>query len=351
MAVHPTREEQLAGIDPATYAPYDDPRDYITSWTDRIWITRGLGHLRDHYAPDVKVHTAYGETYGFDDVMRNSIQRMSAFPNRGGGHDDVVWEQRGSDGFISSHRVLNNATHSGFWTYGPPTGRQWINRGTAHCLVKGGKVVEEWVMRDEFAVLQDMGLDPFEIAGQLTRRSPVLRDALHTEGAGAFQGRFPDPVRVGMSGERPRRFDAECEQIAEMFDRVWNGRYMDEVPRFFADTIAIQTVRLRRAMGIAPYQTELIDLLAAFPDAVVEVRDFAAHHSPDIGLRVAAIWLLRGTYSGVPTFGPVNGAPVLILGSSHFEFRRGKIIREWRMYDEIAVIAQILRAGRDLELL
>ena len=36
-----TRDEQLAGIDPATYAPYDDPRDYITSWTDRIWITCG----------------------------------------------------------------------------------------------------------------------------------------------------------------------------------------------------------------------------------------------------------------------------------------------------------------------
>jgi predicted ester cyclase len=340
-----TRDEQLAGIDPATYAPYDDPRDYITSWTDRIWITRGLGHLRDHYAPGVKVHTAYGETYGFDDVMRNSIQRMSAFHNRGGGHDDVVWEQRGADGFVSSHRVLNNATHNGHWTYGPPTGRQWVNRGTAHCLVQGGKVVEEWVMRDEFAVLQDLGLDPFEIAGQLARRSPVLGEAVQATGSGAFAGTFADPVRLGISGERPRRFEAECGMIASMFERVWNGRYMDEVPRTFADTVMVQSVRLRRAMGIAPYQNELIDLLAAFPDGQVTVRDFAVHHSPDLGLRVAAIWLLRGTYSGVPVYGPVNKAPVAVLGSSHFEFRRGKVIREWRMYDEIAVIAQILRAG------
>ena len=43
--------------------------------------------------------TAYGETYGFDHVMRNSIQRMSAFPDRGGGHDDVVWEQ------LHAHRL------------------------------------------------------------------------------------------------------------------------------------------------------------------------------------------------------------------------------------------------------
>ena len=342
-----TRDEQLASIDPATYAPYEDPRDYITSWTDRIWIARGLGHLREHYAPDVRVHTAYGETYGFDHVMRNSIQRMSAFHNRGGGHDDVVWEQRGTDGFISSHRVLNNATHNGHWTYGPPTGRQWINRGTAHCLVRGGKVVEEWVMRDEFAVLQDLGLDPFAIALQLAKSSPVLGAAMQITDAdtGAFAGHFPDPVRAGISGPRPARFEAECQMVAEMFDRVWNQRYIDEISKTFADTVAIQTVRLRRAMGIAPYQNDLIDFLAVFPDGRVEIRDFAVHHSPDLGTRVAAIWLLRGTYSGVPVYGPVNQAPVKILGSSHFEFRRGKIIREWRMFDEIAVIAQIVGAG------
>lgn len=338
--------EQLAGIDPATYAPYDDPRDYITSWTDKIWITRGLGHLKDHYAPDVKVHTAYGETYGFDHVMRNSIQRMSAFPNRGGGHDDVVWEERGRNGFVSSHRVLNNATHSGFWTYGPPTGKQWINRGTAHCLVKHGKVVEEWVTRDEFSVLQGLGLDPFVIAADLARSSPVLGGVTAVGDQGAFAGRYDDPVRLGISGERPRRHDAECAMVAEMFDHVWNQRLLDEVPDYFADTVVVQSVRMRRAMGIAPFQNDLIDLIAPFPDGRVELRDFVTHYSPDLGLRVAAIWLVRGTYSGVPAYGPINGAPVAMLGSSHFEFRRGKIIREWRMFDEIAVIAQITAHGR-----
>ena len=73
-------QDQLAGLKPSAYAPYGNPREYITSWTDKIWISRGLGHLRDHYAPGVKVHTAYGETYGYDDVIRNSIQKMVAFP-------------------------------------------------------------------------------------------------------------------------------------------------------------------------------------------------------------------------------------------------------------------------------
>ena len=51
----------------------------------------GLGRLREHYAADVKVHTAYGETYGFDHVMQNSLQKFAAFPNGGGGHgEDVI---------------------------------------------------------------------------------------------------------------------------------------------------------------------------------------------------------------------------------------------------------------------
>ena len=51
-------EDQLAGLSPSAYAPYGNPREYITSRTDKIWISRGLGQLRDHYAPGVNVHTA-----------------------------------------------------------------------------------------------------------------------------------------------------------------------------------------------------------------------------------------------------------------------------------------------------
>lgn len=53
---------------------------------------------------------------------------------------------------------------------------------------------------------------------------------------------------------------------------------------------------------------------------------------------------MNGTYSGSPCYGPANGAPLNILDASHFEFRSGKITREWRIYDEIAFIAQILRS-------
>ncbi|WP_306392464.1 ester cyclase [Telluria beijingensis] len=344
-------DEQLSCLRPSAYAPYRNPREYITAWTDRIWINRGLGQIHEMYAPDVKVHTSYGETYGMQDVIGNSVQKMVAFSNRGGGHDDVIWESRGDNGFISSHRVFNNAVHDGHWTYGPPTGRQWYNRSVAHCLVQDNVVTEEWVVRDEFAVLEGLGMNPYLVAAELAQRSPVLGNAIVTgEEAGSFAGRIANAAERGVSGARPARYAKETRLIQDFFDEVWNGRHVDRVNRFCDNTVVCQSVRMRRVMQIANYQLELMSLLAAFPDGKMEIRDIAVHDSIDLGLRVAVLWLLRGSYKGAPVYGKVNGAPVTVMGISHFELRDDRIIREYRIFDEISVISQIIKHGNGWEM-
>ena len=82
-----TIAQQLSDLSPSAYAPYRDPREYIMSWTDRIWIKRGLGQIHDHYAPDVKVHTCYGETYGLKNVIGNSIAAAVVAKWEGALHD------------------------------------------------------------------------------------------------------------------------------------------------------------------------------------------------------------------------------------------------------------------------
>ncbi|MBU6497699.1 MAG: ester cyclase [Rhodospirillales bacterium] len=331
---------------PSAYAPYRDPRDYILSWTDTIWIDRAIGRLGEHYSEDIKVHTAYGETYDYNSVIANSVQKFSAFPNGGGGHgEDVVWEQRGVNGFISFHRVLKTGTHSGFWTYGPPTGRDFISRTVAHCLVQDNRIVEEWLVRDEFAVLEALGLDPYKVAAELAARSPVLGSAVTAAPqGGAFAGHIEDPVAVGISGPRPPRHQALCEMIRDYFKDVWNRRRFDLASRYVSDRIVCHVVRMRRVQNLTPYQMEIINLLASFPDGQVEIRDIAVCDGPELGLRVGVIWVLRGTYSGVPTYGPPTNTPIHLLGASQFDIHEGRILREWRIYDEVAVLAQIMAA-------
>lgn len=333
-------------LQPGAYAPYRDPRDYILSWTDVIWIDRAIGRLADHYSRDIEVHTAYGETYDFDSVISNSVQKFAAFPDGGGGHgEDVVWEQRGAAGFISSHRVLKTGTHTGYWTYGPPTGRSFVSRTVAHCLVQDGRITAEWLVRDEFSVLETLGLDPYRIAAELAARSPVTGEAVRwAPGGGAFAGRIADPFAAGISGPRPPAHRAAYELVAGLFAEVWNGRRFDLVTRYVSERIVCHTVRMRRVQNVTPYKMEIINLLASFPDGMIEIRDVAVCESAELGTRVAVIWVLRGSYCGVPTYGAVNGAPVHILGASHFELHEGRVLREWRVYDEVAILAQIMAA-------
>jgi len=216
--------------------------------------------------------------------------------------------------------------------------------------VQDNKVAEEWIVRDEWAVLEHLGLDPYRVAAELAEASPVLGGAMVLGGAqdsstGPFAGRFPDPARAGISGPRPPRRAAECAMVQGMFEEVWNGRLFNRVPAYCDRQVVCNSVRMRRLQGIDPYQVELVNLLATFPDFRVEVRDIAVLDGPENGLRVAAVWLLRGTYCGVPTYGPITRTPVNVLGASHFELKDGKVLREWRIFDEIAILAQI-HAGR-----
>lgn len=338
-----SKSDSPSALNPTAYRPYANPREYILNWTDEIWIKRALGRIHDHYAADIKVHTAYGETYDLDHVIQNSVQKMSAFPNGGGGSgEDVVWEQRGAEGFISSHRVLKTGTHTGYWSYGPPTGRDWISRTIAHCLVKDGKVIEEWLVRDEFAVLQSLGLDPYAIAAEMAKASPVTGESVDIASSAAFSGKYEDAFSKGVSGNRPSEFRKEYDAFVKMFEQVWNQHRFDLAGELCDPNVVCHSVRMRRYQGLDSYQQAIIDLLAVFPDGKIEIRDFVVCDSTELGQRIAVVWVLTGHYKGVPAYGPVTGKPVKVLGISHYEMRGGKILREWRVYDEIAILAQIM---------
>ncbi|OLL70983.1 hypothetical protein Ae168Ps1_5486c [Pseudonocardia sp. Ae168_Ps1] len=94
------------------------------------------------------------------------------------------------------------------------------------------------------------------------------------------------------------------------------------------------------------YQRDLLSLVAPFPDARFEIRDVQTNHTERYaGLRVAVTWVMRGTYRGTPDFGPLTGEETELLGISQFLVQDGRIVKEFRVYDEIALRAQI-NAGR-----
>lgn len=333
----------MTTLAPAAYAPYGDPEEYILRWTDRIWLEGGMGLIREMYAPDLLVHGAYGDIVGVEAVIRGSVSKRSALPNRSGGPEDVVWEPRGENGFVSYHRALHVGPHDGPSLYGPPTHRSSVSRGIAVCLVRDAVVVEEWVVRDEYAVVEQLGFDPEEIARRIAFSSNTV--ALGTAAAGDRFGEPPaNPLAVGESGPRPDDHPAEATLIFELFDRLWNQRMFQLLADLVHPDVIGMSAGGRTVTRTNGYLRELWRLLGPFPDAQIEVRDIAVNTSGFHGTRVAVLWRLRGTYSGAPLYGPTTDAPVEVLGSSMFLLREGRIYREWRVYDDLAVLVQIARA-------
>lgn len=315
-------------LDPIAYRPYADPDEFIREVTDLIWVQRDINHIMENYEPDSIVHGGLGTTVDRAGVIEGSLMRIAEAPNHVGQAEDVVWEARGDDAFLSSHLVFSSDEDLVDGRL-----RRVRSRTIANCLYRRGRMVEEWVVRDTLARALQTGLDPDHAAREMTFRG------YH----GSWLEQAPkDPLAEGDSGPRPDDHRAECEAVLAMIDQVWNERHLNRVPDFFHRDIFLDTVgdvTITRPDG---YQRELLTLLSAFPSAQFEVRDVQTNHAERYaGLRVAVLWKLFGDYDGKALFGPLTGQPVDLMGVSQFLVQDGRIVREKRVYDELALRAQI----------
>jgi predicted ester cyclase len=333
----------MSKLDPRAHAPYAHPEEYILEWTERIWREGGMGLIREMYATDLEVHGAYGTSVGVETVIRGSIAKHSVFPNRAGTAEDVLWEARGGSGFVSYHRALHVGPHEGPWVYGPASYRTSVSRGIAVCLVQDSKVVEEWIVRDEWAVVDQLGFEPEEVARRMAISAgpavPGAGEDTRTLGAAPQH-----PEISGASGRRPNTHPEAVQLVADLIGQVWNDRHFHLVPDLCHRDVLCHSAGRRVGARAVGYQRELWRLLGAIPDGEFEIHDLAAQHGADTGVRVAALWRFTGTYTGAPVYGPPTGSSVDVLGVSMFEFRDSVIVREYRVYDELALLVQVTRA-------
>lgn len=309
-------------LDPIAYRPYADPDDFIREVTDLIWVDRSISYIRENYEPDSIVHGAYGTSTTRDEVIEGTLMRISATPDRTGQAEDVVWEARGDDAFLSSHLVLSGHLQSGEYS-----------RTIANCLYRRGRMVQEWVVRDSLAAALAHGEDPDELA-----RAQAFRGYLGswTEAAPA------DPIAAGDSGPRPDVYRTEVQTVLEMIQTVWNDRDLHKVEKFFDRDLLLLTAGNRVVIRPEGYRRALLRLLESFPNGQFQIRDIQTNFDVRYaGLRVAVLWKFVGDYSGKPNYGPLTGQPVDLLGISQFTLHQGRLVKEVRLWDDIALRAQI----------
>lgn len=315
---------------------YVDIVDYIVRCTHKIWEEKGIGLIYSHYVHNVLIHTTDGQTYGRDKVIANSIKTMAAFPDVRLYGDDVIWSGNDEDGFHSSHRIIWVAHNTGHSIYGPPTGRRVVRQGIAHCFVKDNRVVEEWICRDELAVIRQLGFDEHELARKLAAQNNIPQSAGYGE-VERLQGQAP-PVELPQ--KESSNFDVE-DFVRRSIHEIWNWRLLNKVDNYYAENYLCSTSTNRKLYGLGDFKAYILSLLAAFPDAAINVDHICWLGNETDGYRVATRWTLQGTHQGPGIYGEPTGKRIILMGITHQHIHAGKFVREWTAFDEFALLKQL----------
>jgi SnoaL-like polyketide cyclase len=323
----------MQGFDPK----FRDFPDYIIGITKEIWEDRGISALHHYYARDIVVRSPASVVVGNQNVIGATMATLAEFPDRTLLGEDVIWSGTPEVGMLSSHRLLSTATHLGDGAYGPATGKKLTYRIMADCHAIANKINDEWLIRDQGAIVRRMGWDP-----QAFARDQIIREG----GADACTR----PLTPGNDVPGPYQGRGN--------DNEWGQRHGDILTRIMAADFTIIPAAYDRAAqleypggvtghGHGDADRFWLSLRAAFADAAFTIHHQIGREDPMMPPRSAIRWSLHGTHSGWGAFGAPTGAQVYVLGISHAEFgpfgsNGWGLRREYTLFDETAVWKQIL---------
>ena len=117
-------------------------------------------HILEYYSNDVIVRSPEGVVHGNKKVIDATHATLYEFPNRELLGEDVIWCKNKEGSYLSSHRILSRATHSNDGVYGKAKKRDIVYRVIADCHVINGIIDDEWLVRDQGAIVRQLGYHP-----------------------------------------------------------------------------------------------------------------------------------------------------------------------------------------------
>ena len=318
----------MKGFDPR----WRDFPDYILGITREIWEDRGIATLHQYYTPDLVVRSPSSVVIGNENVIAATMATLAEFPDRQLLGEDVIWSGSPEEGMLSSHRILSTATHLADGMYGKATGKKFTYRIIADCHAINNAINDEWLIRDQGAIVAQMGMTPEAFARDLIEREGGPDKCVQPftpaiDKPGPYQGRGNDH-EVGA-------------RYADMLTRIM-GADMAAIPTGYDRAAHLEYPGGITAHGHAPADRMWMGLRAALPSAAFTVHHQIGGEDPSMPPRAAVRWSLHGKHDGWGLFGRPTGATVHVMGICHAEFGPRGLRREYAIFDETAVWKQIV---------
>lgn len=319
----------LKGFDPK----WKDFPDYILGITREIWEDRQIHTLNHYYADDIIVRSPGSIVIGNQGVIAATMATLAEFPDRQLLGEDVIWSGTPEAGdLMSSHRIISTATHARSGIYGEATGKKLCYRIIADCAARDNQIYDEWLIRDQGAIVRQMGWEPKKFAGDLIEREGGPEACARPLTARTdLKGPYQSAGNNNDIGKRyadilTRLMSAEMSVVAELYDRACHLELPGGVT----------------AHGHGPADEFWMGLRAAFPSARFQIDHTIGRDDAGLPPRAALRWSLSGSHDGWGAFGAPTGADVHVLGISHAEFGPRGLRREYVLIDETAIWKQIL---------
>ncbi|MBV9279231.1 MAG: ester cyclase [Chloroflexi bacterium] len=116
---------------------------------------------------------------------------------------------------------------------------------------------------------------------------------------------------------------------------------------FYAPQCRVHGPNSREMYGHGDLRAFILSILAAFPDAMLQVEDVFWNGSDREGYRTAVRWTLLGTNRGLSRYGRPTGKHVRVIGLTEHRLERGKIMEEWTMFNELALLWKLRYGASD----
>ena len=311
---------------------YKDFPDYILKITKQIWEGKDVDSIGEFYSDDIPVRSPFGITYGNKPVIEATYNTLKEFPNRQLLGEDVIWNGNDVKGYHSSHRILSKGTHLGDGFYGKPTGKDIYYRVIADCACKGNQVYDEWIVRDQGAMVRQIGYTPKEFAQIMIDKEGGLEKAK----------KLFDKNDIKPSDYQPEKIkkNSAGQKYSKILNKVFEGGYdFNDYNR--ASSIYWPGNKLGHGReDISKFWNSLKDI---FTDVKFTIEHVGYLDESNKNPRASIRWFLEGKHSAdSEDYGKKTNSKLFIMGINHVELNQDGVIREWVLFDEVAIWKQIL---------
>ena len=311
---------------------YQDFPDFILKITKQIWEGKDVESIAKFYTDDIPVISPFGITYGNKPVIESTYKTLKEFPDRQLLGEDVIWNGDDKNGYHSSHRILSKGTHLGEGFYGKPSGKEIYYRVIADCACRDNQVYDEWIVRDQGAMVRQIGYSPEEFA------------MITIEKEGGFNNAKEVLNKLDLKPSNYHPIAVKTNSAGEKYSKILNKIFTNEYD--FKDYDRATNIYWP-GNKLGHGREDVIKLWNSLKNILSE-KKFKIEHvgyldEPNRKPRASIRWSLEGVHSeDSKDYGKKTNSSLTIIGINHAELNSNGVTKEWVLFDEVAIWKQIL---------